>query len=168
MFFYQHFFTFRTTWFFSRTYSFKCSLQTFQTYWVNSSTKSSLVIQNSCSIEYPVFYQLPIWTSSEWYRDAWGGGGVYLRIWNWRVLCSYVTYCADIPGSLLGEWKNYSGRINDDTDWLLYVMNYCFFKSWYSERMGGSMQINGKLYGKYHVKKWICHQIGCNQRLPLE
>ena len=40
----------------SRTDSFNV-LQTFQTYWVESSTKSSQVIQNSCSIEYPVFYQ---------------------------------------------------------------------------------------------------------------
>ena len=34
-------------------------LQTFQTDWVDSSTQSSLVIQNSCSIDYPVFCHLP-------------------------------------------------------------------------------------------------------------
>ena len=44
----------------SITYSFQCSfhvsnlIQTFQTDWVESSTQSSLVIQNSFSVDYPV------------------------------------------------------------------------------------------------------------------
>ena len=52
---FQHCFPFRTTLFFSRTYSFECSLQKFQTDLVDSSTQYSLVIQNTCSIKYPVF-----------------------------------------------------------------------------------------------------------------
>ena len=36
-------------------------MQIFQTDWVDSSTKSSLVIQNYCSIDYPVFcHNLPL------------------------------------------------------------------------------------------------------------
>ena len=45
-------------------------IQTFQTDLVESSTQSSLVIHNSCSIEYPVFYQVPIYPEySEWYTS---------------------------------------------------------------------------------------------------
>ena len=46
----------------SITNSFQCSfyesnlIQKFQTDWVKSSNKSSLVINNYCSIDYPIFY----------------------------------------------------------------------------------------------------------------
>ena len=63
MVFSQHCFPFRTTLLFSRTDIFQCSfhvsnlIQTFQNDWVESSTQCSLVIQNSCSIYYPIFCQ---------------------------------------------------------------------------------------------------------------
>ena len=65
MVFYQHCFPFRRNFFPSRTDSFQCYfhvsnlIQTFQTDLVKSSTQSSLVIQNSCYIEFPVSCQNP-------------------------------------------------------------------------------------------------------------
>ena len=44
MVFSQHFFPFRTTFFFSVIYSFQCSLQKFQTYWVDSSNQSIIIM----------------------------------------------------------------------------------------------------------------------------
>ena len=69
MVFSQHCFTFRTTLLFSRKYSFQCYfyvsnlIQTFQNDWVESWTQSILVIQNSCSIDYPISCQFVSWSS---------------------------------------------------------------------------------------------------------
>ena len=53
----QHCFLFRTILLFSRKYSFKFYLQNFQTDWVESSTNSSIIIHNSCYIDYTLFCQ---------------------------------------------------------------------------------------------------------------
>ena len=53
-------------------------LQTFQTNWVESSTQSSIIIQNSCSIYYPVlcqelltsFLRHPIWINTRQYPGS--------------------------------------------------------------------------------------------------
>ena len=93
MVFSQHCSSFRTTLFFSRTYIFQCYfrvsnlIQIFQTDLFESSTQSSLVIHNSCSIDYNLLCQKVLWKLVE--NNVFEEGNTHDKIglWWFGLIC---------------------------------------------------------------------------------